>query len=1121
MKNNAKPLSKRGKIIAIIVAIILACCITVSGVMLFKPQKNGPVATNAASTTNATVTIEADKTEWEAGDEVTLTITFSEQRTNSIYYAAEATLVPLKSDGTIDLELCKALKIVGEPVGPLQYDVTHGNMGNIAAFGAYTLEATDRFDYDSLRNKNQVGLYFYCSKSGSASLSTTQTFTFEIKIKVDDNYSGSSNFKFGLSPNMNSYICTLYGPEADNNQIDDKLSEGNFSAVSPDFKIGDDDGSGGETPTVQPTLSKLELSTSMASGYSEVTSGGGVTWKLADHAVNSYVYFRATVPTGATASASTGLDATSTANVFRGRLAYGTNTFKVKVQGTSASREYTYTIKLLEQVNTISSITASPALTGFTFNPATTSYSLEVENSVSSLTLTVTIDGDYETLTASGSPTKSNTGKVYTLVYNLSTGTNTITLRGVSDESVNGTQYTFTVKRKTDDGSTTNPDPSTDSSLTGLEITSGGKPATLSPTFRPDKTDGYTATVDDIDDINVNPTPNPDAKNTETKITDNGDGTKTVTVTVTAEDDTTTEYVITVKEKDKPTPPVSLGDAILDAIYVNKNIADDLYGQGDLIPGFKSAETDYKIFVPYTCEYVRLTAIAESNADVVMYTNGEEADPANLGKVTDIVHLANIGDRAEVQFVVTTSEDTRTYTVVITRSTQAPYLNYLTVGNYQIYDANGKAIDGKKEDAVRDVKDFYVTIENADTIVNVVAKASPENATVLIQNKGNFIVEELFNGKATVDLPFSVVILDDDNTPISETIHYTLHLTRKPKLTSDINARIIIDEITKAHNSVIFNDEYAQDWNTDRIVYGANEPYYRVPYNVSALTIHVYPDAIGELIAPPTYQIFYGDVLKSDNGAENTSLRLNYTFNVVTIVITSSDLSTSKTVVVIVYREEPSLSNPVIVEIPDFKNEYQPEVTDYAYTVGHDVTKLTVQVGWDTAMYTCVIEGADSLKIGHNIVTISLYEKASGISNTAASTDKPNAVRTITLDVFRESNGPSTIWLILFIVFLVLAILEFLILLLLLLRNRRETEKVTERVVVQAAPAPVVRQQLAAPPVAPQVQYIAMPQPQVQYVAMPQPRPQPVEAEKPQQPVNVEVKITGCGDSDGYYKTKK
>ncbi|MDE6676913.1 MAG: cadherin-like beta sandwich domain-containing protein, partial [Clostridia bacterium] len=672
----------------------------------------------------------------------------------------------------------------------------------------------------------------------------------------------------------------------------------------PDFKVGD--GSGTTTPTVEPKLSKLEIATSKTGPYNEVTAGGSVKWKIADHAVNSYVYFRATVPTGATASASTGLDSTSTANVFRGRLAYGTNTFKVKVQGTSASREYTYTIKLLEQVNTISDIEA-PALTGFTFNAATSSYSLEVENSVSSLTLTVTLDGDYETLTASGSPTKSNTGKVYTLVYNLSTGTNTITLRGVSDESVNGTQYTFTVKRKTDDGSTTNPDPSTDSSLTGLEITSGGKPATLSPTFRPDKTDGYTATVDDIDDINVNPTPNPDAKDTDVKITPNPDGTKTVTVTVTAEDDTTTEYVITVKEKDKPTPPVSLGDAVLDAIYVNKIPGD--YARGDLISGFDPAVTDYKVFVPSTCDQVRLTAVAaESNANIVIYVDGVVVDKKNLGEAMDFVGLPNIGDRAEVQFVVTTSEDTRTYTVVITRSTQAPYLNYLTVGNYQIYDANGKAIDGKKEDAVRDVKDFYVTIENADTIVNVVAKASPENATVLIQNKGNFIVEELFNGKATVDLPFSVVILDDDNTPISETIHYTLHLTRKPKLTSDINARIIIDEITKAHNSVIFNDEYAQDWNTDRIVYGANEPYYRVPYNISALTIHVYPDAIGELIAPPTYQIFYGDVLKSDNGAENTSLRLNYTFNVVTIVITSSDLSTSKTVVVIVYREEPSLS---------------------------------------------------------------------------------------------------------------------------------------------------------------------------------------------------------------------
>lgn len=1102
MKSKNKTMSKKGKIFAIIFAILLACCITVSGIMLFRPNETAPSVTNAASATPSVVTVTADKTELKAGDEITFTFVLSTTRTGQDWNSAQVLLMPMVN-GSPDYELGNKLSQV-RVRRPGYFDENFDN---------FTCATTVKLDHSRFAEDTGILLTLTFTDTD---YDASNAATYQATLKLADDYTDSVNFTFGFVGALD-FITTVPNGMS-NPKTKDTAANGNLSIVGPTFKVGD--GSGVVTPPtpVQPTLTQLELSSASATaGFSTVTAGGSVTWKIADHALNSLVYFRAAVPTGATASASTGLSATATANVFSGTLAYGTNTFKVKVQGTSESREYTYTIKLLEQVNTISGITASPALTGFTFNAATSAYNVQVENSVSSLTLTVTVDGDYETLSTSGRTPVSNShaGRDYTLQYSLSVGLNAITLYGVSDIPQDGTAYTLNVTRKNDGGTT--PAPSDDSTLSGITVTSGGKPAALSPSFKPDKTDGYTITVDDIDDvIGVTPTtsdPNADATY---EITPNGDGTKTITVTVEAEDHSTKEYTVIVKEKTPVPPPVSLGDAVLDAIYINKISGD--YARGDLISGFDPAVTDYKVFIPSTCDQVRLTAVAhESNANVIMYVDGVEADKENLGAAMDFVYLPDIGGSVEVEFVVSTNDDTRTYTVVVTRSTQAPYLRYLTVGSYQIYDANGKAINGKDENSVRDVKDFFVTIENADTVVNIVAYASPENATVLLQNRGIFTVAELFNGKATVDLPFSVVILDDDNTPISETIHYTLHLTRKPALTSDINARIIIDEITKAHNAVIFNDEYAQDWNTDRIVYGANEPYYRVPYNVSALTVHVYPEAIGELIAPPTYQIFYGDVLKSDNGAENTSLRLNYTFNVVTIVITSSDLSTSKTIVVIVYREEPSLRlNPMIVEIPDFKNEYQPEVTDYAYTVGHDITGLTVQVDWDTAMYTCVIEGADSLKVGHNIVTICLYEKASGIGNAAASADKSNAVRTITLDVFRESNGPSTIWLILFIVFLLLAILEFLILLLLLSRNRKETEKITERVVVQSAPAPVVRHQMAAPPVSP-VQYVTVPQPQVQYVAMPQ----PVEAEKSQQPVNVEVKITGCGDSDGHYKTKK
>ncbi len=1089
MKSNNTPMSKRGKIIASVIAILLACCIIVSGIMLFKPHKSAPVKTDAAGDTPSVITIESDSTELSAGDEVTLTITLSNVNgADQWWFAMETTLVPMKTDGTMDTELCNALSLVSSKM-PSQLAAENGDWS--MPFNTYSPNVIDRFQ---TTGKKQ-GLFFMFAKGTSGEMTTDKNCTFEVVLKVSEDYSGSSSFSFALSTTQRSFVTICPAGNAAG-ATDDTSTNGTYSAVSPTFQVGE--GGGSSTP-VNPTLTKLELSsTSATAGYSTVAAGGSVTWKLSEHAENSTVYFRATVPTGATASAGTGLTATGTAGVFSGRLSYGTNAFTVRVQGTNSSQTYTYTINLKEQLNGITNITANPTLAGFTFNRTTASYNINVENTVSSVTLTVTLEGDHETLTTSGKTPTSNThtGKVYTLRYSLSNGSNAITVRGVSDTSTNGTAYTLNITRA---NNTTGP--SSDSTLGGLEITSGGRPAPLNPSFRPDRPN-YTVTVDDINDIQVNPIPNDGNATTSTDITDNGDGTKTVTVTVTAQDGSTTDYVITVTEKE----PVT-GDALLDDIRISNN--DD--GNDYTIRNFDPATFNYKIYVPSDSDHPRLTAIAaNSNAEIVLKVNGIPRDTNNIGTAMDNIYLSNIGAAALVEIIVTTDDDTKTYTLEIVRSSESPYLSYLTVGNYQIYDANGRAINGKDEDAVRDVMDFYVTIENADTTVSIDARANSEESEVRIRNDGQFTVADLFGGSAHADLQISIVPLYGD------IVIYNLHLTRKPALSDNTNAGIRILEITTQYNPVSFNSEYEQ-YSDTKLVYGSP---YHVPYNVSSLTVEIILEDQGELVAPATYQIFYGDVLKNDNGRENANVRLAYGINVVIITILASDQATSKTIAVIVYRDEASLfPNPSIKEIPEFSNEYTAEVTDYSYTVGNDVTKLTVQyLNWDKNLYTCVVEGADNLKVGLNTITICLFEKSQnqGVSTTAASSNNPDAVRTITLNVYRESNGPSTIWLVLFIIFLLLAIIEFIILLLLLMRNRKD-DQVTQKVIVsQPAPAHVVRPQVAP------VQFVAMPQPQVQYVSVPQPQPQPQpEPEKSQQPVNVEVKITGCGDSDGYYKTKK
>ncbi len=1113
MKSNNKTISKRGKIIAILVAILLACCITVSGIMLFRPHKSSPATSEAAGSTPTVMTITADKTSLSAGDTVTLSITLSNANgADHWWYAMQTTLVPLKTDGTTDTDLCAALSMQSNKL-PSQIAAESGDFS--MPFGSYGPPTIiDRFQMTTKKR----GLFFMFSKGVTGEMTTDVDCKFEVVLKVSESYTGSSTFTFGLSPQEKSSVTTVpVGNAAD--QTNDTSQNGNYSVVSPTFMLGDGGGEDpGPTDPVEPTLTSLELSyTSATSGYSTVAAGGSVNWKLSEHAVNSNVYFRATVPTGATASAGTGLAAGSAANVFVGKLAYGENTFTVKVQGTSSSKSYTYTINLKEQLNGITNITASPALTGFTFDKATSTYNVNVANTVSNVTLTVTLEGTHETLTTSGKTPTSNThtGKVYTLQYSLLEGLNTLTVRGVSDTNANGTAYTLKVTRASSGGTT--PTPGSDSTLGGMTITSGGNPAPLSPSFNPNTPD-YTAKVDDINDIQVNPIPSDENATTDVNITDNGDGTKTVTVTVTAEDGSQTEYTVIVSEN-STNPPIGVGDAYLDKIYI-KTEDDGSSSYGTLIDDFDPYTLTYKVYVPSTSDHPRLTAIsADPNANIKIKLNGVDRDTHNVGIAMDNIYLANIGEEVLVTIIVETATDTKTYNLQVIRSSEEAYLSYLTVGNYQLYDEAGKAVNGKNENSVRGVKDFYVTIENADTLVNIEARANSDQSSVRIESIedqytviGQFTVAELFGNTAHAEVQISII------PKYGKIVSYTLHLTRKPALSDNTNAGIRILEITTQYNPVSFNSEYEQ-YSDSKLVYGSP---YHVPYNVSTLTVEIILEDQGELVAPATYQIFYGDVLKNDNGKENENLHLAYGINVVIITILASDQATSKTIAVIVYRDEPSLSpSPVIKEIPEFTNEYKAEVTNYSYKVGNDVTKLTVQyLNWDKSLYTCVVEGADELKVGMNTVTICLFEKVQGqgVNKTAASVDNPDAVRTITLSVYRESNGPSTIWLILFIIFLLLAIIEFIILLLLLLRNRKDDTTTTQRIVVSQpapVPTPVVRPQVAP------VQYVAMPQPQpqVQYVAVPQP--QPVEIEKPQQPVNVEVKITGCGDSDGYYKTKK
>lgn len=194
----------------------------------------------------------------------------------------------------------------------------------------------------------------------------------------------------------------------------------------------EDPGEGGETPTVAAAkLSKLSLDgASISPSFKASTKKYTATVE----ANVSKIKVNATAASGGTLVKNYG---SRTVN-----LAYGKNTIKVKVKN-SAGTVTTYTITVTRKdnrsaVNTLSNLTVSSGTLSPAFSSDKTSYSISVDNSVSSLTVNATLtDGKSKFASGFGPRTVA-----------LKEGTNQVYIKVTSEKGVTKT-YTITVNRGT------------------------------------------------------------------------------------------------------------------------------------------------------------------------------------------------------------------------------------------------------------------------------------------------------------------------------------------------------------------------------------------------------------------------------------------------------------------------------------------------------------------------------------------------------------------------------------------------------------------------------------------------------------------------------------------------
>ena len=310
-------------------------------------------------------------------------------------------------------------------------------------------------------------------------------------------------------------------------------------------------------------------------------------------------------------------------------LSVGENKFAVIVTAQNGKIS-TYNVTVTRKASsdaTLKSLKVSSGTLSPTFASGTTSYTLTVPYSVTSLTVTPTVNNSEAKASVTG-----NTSLVV--------GTNTVSIVVTAGDGTKKT-YTITVTRSKD---TTN-------TLKSLSLSS----CTLSPTFA-SSTTSYTCTVaNSVTKTTVTATA------TSSVATVSGTGSKTlsvgsntVSVVVTSQSGAKKTYTVTVTRK-------ASSDATLKSLKVSS---------GTLSPTFASGTTSYILTVPYSVTSLTVTPTV----------NNSEAKASVTGNTSLVVGTNT------VSIVVTAGDGTKkTYTITVTRSKDTTNtLKSLSVSGYSL-----------------------------------------------------------------------------------------------------------------------------------------------------------------------------------------------------------------------------------------------------------------------------------------------------------------------------------------------------------------------------------------------------------------------------------------------------
>ena len=629
-------------------------------------------------------------------------------------------------------------------------------------------------------------------------------------------------------------------------------------------------------------------------------------------------------------------------------LSVGSNPIPVEVTAQDGTTTKTYTITVTRAGPSTNANLSSLAISQGTLSPSfasgTTSYTANVTNNVTSLTVTPTVANSNATVTVNGVTVTSGnaSGSIA-----LAVGSNMITTIVTAQDGSTTQTYTVTVTRAAA--------PSTNANLSSLAISQG----MLSPSFASGTT-SYTASVaNNVTSLTVTPT----VSNTNATVTVNGAtvtsgnasgsialavGSNTITTVVTAEDGTTTQtYTVTVTRAAPPS--------------INADLSALSISSGTLSPAFASGTTNYTASVNNATTSLTITpTLADATASVTV--NGVAVSSGNASGAIAL----NVGSNT-ITTVVTAQEGstTKSYTITVTRAANSNNnLGGLSISSGTLSPTYNSATPS-----------YTASVSNATTSITVTPTTAVNTASVTVN--GNAVT----SGNASQSIPLNVgsntitiTVTAQNGSPKT----YTITVTRAVSINANLT------------NLVLSQGILSPTFASGTTSYTAS-----VGYNISSLTV---TPTVADSAASVTVN---GVAVSSGNASQ--SIALNVGNNTITTIVTAQDGTTTKTYTTTVTRaaatNNANLAN-LLISAGTLSPAFDATVTSYTASVNDATSNISVTpttddpnavVRIDSNLVTSGTATIVGLATGNNSIVIEV-------------TASDNSIKTYTLQVKRLQN---------------------------------------------------------------------------------------------------------------------